>query len=159
MRSLFTMVVLFYSLAGSGQTETAIKQARALFDDAPSGFKQYTGRKKTGTDTISSLYNSTIHIEGTTDDDIFKDSSGVMYSANISDFVSRREAQKINREWLGALEREFGRFKQLKGLNYGNRDIVSYNYRQGCASISLDIVAPEKRGNCLIIIHISCYPQ
>lgn len=78
MRIVFAILLFHFSIAISAQSRLA-DQVKALFDDAPNGFQEYIGTKKPGTDTTSSVYSTTIVIEGTIDNDVFKDSLGYIY--------------------------------------------------------------------------------
>jgi hypothetical protein len=157
MRIVFVLLLFYISIVVSAQSRIA-NQVKGIFDDASKGFQKYIGTKKYGTDTTSAYYNTTIIIEGTTDNDIFKDSSGHMYSAPISDWVTKKEAKNIAEEWVSKLKRTFGAFKQQKEESFLGIISIDYIYRKESTSLSIDVVSRNDGKMCIVVLHISYYP-
>ena len=113
MRIVILLLVSLLAIDLSAQSNFA-DQVKNIFEDASNNFLKYRGTPKPSLDTASAYYNTTIVIDGTTENHIFKDQSGYMYSVLIKDWVSKKEAKKIVDECKIKLKDKFWPFKKTK---------------------------------------------
>ena len=162
MRIIILFLASVLTIDSSGQSNFA-NQVKSIFEDATNDFLKYTGTQKPSFNTSSAYYNTTIIIDGTTDNNIFKDQSGyVIYTALINDWVSKKEAKKIVDEYKKKLKDNFWPFKQQKGKKFSGAlsDVLSENYifERNNTTLAISIVSSGDNKNCIVTLHISHYP-
>jgi hypothetical protein len=156
MRFVFALLLYHISISLVGQSSAA-SQVKAILNDGPNGFRKYTGVQKIGIDSMPGTYGATMTIDGTIDNEIFKDSLGYIYSAVISDRVVRKKAIGIAKEWIRKLKESLGLFEQWKGNSRHGINTIGYVYSKDKSSVSVNVVSENHSKKAIVIIHISYY--
>lgn len=125
MRIVFLYAFLLVSISLTAQSNFQ-KQIGNIIADSANNFRKFRGQPKLFKEDSDSVFISTIQIEGTKDNEIYRlDTLGWSYSALIADSVKTNKGEKICNEWKGKIEMILGaRFvikkHEIKNYNPGN---------------------------------------
>lgn len=158
MRIVFLFIALSLAITLSAQSNF-VNQVKNIFEDASNNFLKYKGTQKPSLDTASAYYNTTITIDGTIDNDIFRDQLGYMYSAVIKDWVSKKEAKRIVEGWKMELKDNFWPFKQQKEKSFTGVFSEDYIFKKNAITLAFCIVLSGDNKNYLVTLHISYYKE
>ena len=149
MRFSCLHIFLFLSVFSNAQPNFE-QQIKDVMADSASGFRKFRDRFKTEKMSFDSTFLSTIQIEGTRRNEIYKlDAQMWVYSTIISDSVKLNEAKKIADEWKNKVEKAIGPLSSAVSYKIVAYNPSAYGWRFNCdgLTIAIDVFSISKNRN------------
>jgi hypothetical protein len=141
MRTAFILLLLLFSNLLFSQNSFA-RQLNDIISDTTNHFQKFKGSAQGFKIPDSATYNSTIILEGTTENWIQIDRTTCMYHADIINSVSKNVAKRILAEWKLKLTTALGneyKIQQKKTNMMNSRIVGGWYFDQGNLTISLSL--------------------
>jgi hypothetical protein len=139
MRTAFILLLLLFSNLLFSQNSFA-RQLNDIISDTTNHFQKFKGSAQEFKIPDSATYNSTIILEGTTENWIHIDRTTCMYNADIINSLKKNEGKKILAEWKLKLTTALGseyKIQQNKTRMMNSRIVDGWYFDHGNLTISL----------------------